>query len=172
MFRISLRLVRKSDEELVLAPVPLFRILFALMFGALLTGALLNAGEPVPVLGFILLALSFLGIFYDERWIFHRGRNTVESRFGLLFLSRKEVFPFPEIREFSYSRKNAGGLPEGQGSPGGFFLGRGVQYSIFSLLLADGTRKNIEVIKSRTPTGLGDQAGTIAGFCGIPLAGE
>ncbi|MBI9101507.1 MAG: hypothetical protein JEY99_03750 [Spirochaetales bacterium] len=174
MFRISLTITRKSESIMQLSPAILFRILFGIIGAVLLLGISLNPGTSIPVIGIILIIISFIAAFYEERWILNRDTRIIDYRFGLIFLCRKESIPFDEIDEFSYSdtavirRDN----PEGSHSMlsrSSIFNGRSVKYSVLSLITKDGKVRNIEVLKSRSGTELLDKGTQAAGFCGYEL---
>ena len=174
MLRINLKLFRKSDSVLVLTPHPIFRILFGVICVALMTGIYLNPGEKIPVIGIILILISIISVFYEERWIFDRKAEIIEYRFGLIFFYKKEKIAFDEIDEFNYSESTTlrHDKPESgvsQISRSGFLNGRPVRYSVFSLITGNGKVRNIEVLKSRSGTGLMDKGKETAAFCGRDL---
>ena len=67
-----------------------YRVLAALILG-ILTGALTVQGEPPSIVGWLFLALSALGVLYEERWSFRR--DGVEHASGLIFAPRRLKLP-------------------------------------------------------------------------------
>ena len=100
-FGISLSLRTKIKDRLELC-IPLrSRLLFAFFFVLscfVFLSSILSEDKPgghaIPL---VLVGITGLGTLYDERWIFDKNRNRVESRFGLLILSRKKYFPLVEL---------------------------------------------------------------------------
>lgn len=63
-----------------------YRVLAALIF-AVLAWTLAAQGEPPSIIGWLFLALSALGVLYEDRWSFRR--DGVEHASGLVFASRR-----------------------------------------------------------------------------------
>ena len=164
MFYITLAVFPRGDNRLILAPKGFFRIGFALICGILLAGIGTNPPGTVPVVGILILILSVLGVFYEERWIFDRGEGMIEFRMGLLFLNKKRRYPFKEVEAFTFVTLHGGKEidPEKE-TPG-----RGARYSLFGLFTKGGEKHNIEMIKSRLAPGLLEKAQTVSRFLRHP----
>ncbi len=173
MFRINLRIIKKSDSLIILTPGYLFRILFAILCVALIIGLFFDPGDKVPILGIILILISIIGVLYEEKWSFDKEGRIIEYRFGLSIFFKKEIISFDHIDEFNYSDtailQTNSSEGEHRRKPFGILSGRPVKYSVFSLITTDGKVRNIEVVKTRTSSDLAEKGKTIAAFCGYEL---
>ena len=168
MFNITLQLIRKGEDRILLAPHVYFRLGFALICSILVIGMRTSPGDPLPVGGLIILAVAFLAIFYDERWIFDRTGKTIEFRWGLLFLYKKRLYPFEKIETLTFVTLQRGRVinPEEETARSG------ARYTLFGLITRQGEKRSIEMIKSRLAPGLQEKAELISDFCSLPLERE
>jgi hypothetical protein len=168
MFNITLQLIRKGEDRILLAPHIYFRLGFAFICAILLVGMRTSPGEPLPVTGLIILTAAVLAVFYDERWIFDRNTQSIEFRWGLLFIYRKRVYRFSDVETFTFITLQRGRVinPEDETARSG------ARYTLFGLITRGGEKRSIEMIKSRLAPGLRDKAELICDFCGLPLERE
>lgn len=168
MFNITLALSIKGENQLILAPKGFFRIGFALICGILLAGIGTNPPEGVPVVGIIIMTLSALAVFYEERWIFDRETKRIEYRMGLIFLNRKRRYSFDEVETFTFVTLQRGKVIDASEET----AGQGARYTLFGLFTKKGERRSIEIIKSRLAPGLLEKAEAVSRFCDISLERE
>lgn len=168
MFNITLQLIRKGEDRILLAPHIYFRLGFAFICSILVVGMRTSPGEPLPVTGLIILSAALLAVFYDERWIFDRARGSIEFRWGLLFLYRKKVYLFPDVETFTFITLQRGRVI----NPDEETARSGARYTLFGLITRGGEKRSIEMIKSRLAPGLREKAELISDFCGLPLEQE
>jgi hypothetical protein len=125
---VTLSLKERGKNQLVLSLSPGSRIIFVFFF--LLSCFVLVSGvcfgneatlfSSANTLPFLLVCLTGAGAFYQERWIFDRKDNRVESQYGLTFLYRKRTFPLDDlvrVELVSFTRGFAGGNREAQEEP-------------------------------------------------------
>ena len=173
MLKFSLKIKNGAHGELILHISPLIRILFGLMACALIAGALINRSEPVPILGVALIIFAFLGMFYEERWIFDKAKKTIIAKTGLVFFYKKDVLVFKEVEAFVYNVSPEHKLSWNNEKPGkSVFPGMANRYYLFALDPKKGKRKTIELVKGRESDYLKTKAEMVAEYCNIKLQTE
>ncbi|MCG8569937.1 MAG: hypothetical protein MJB14_07330 [Spirochaetes bacterium] len=98
-------LKNKNDNQIVLAFGIHIRIIYLTIFFFIL-GAIVIANQDGQItdifqtsnlIPFILAAIIFFAAFYQEKWVFNKSTQQIESFFGLTFLAKKKVFPIEEV---------------------------------------------------------------------------
>lgn len=56
----------------------------------------------ISLAGTVILAVTLLGAFIEERWIFDTERESATFRFGLVFFAHRRVIPFSEIAALEF----------------------------------------------------------------------
>jgi hypothetical protein len=194
MFPIgSLLTLKERGGRLVLSPSAAFRILFAVLAAlslfTLLSGVLFD-GDPTVFTGrnavpILLVLVTVAALLYDERWIFDARAATLESRFGLLFLSKRRAVPLSGITEirligFTKGKPGAAALPRdgplasgaGRHATGfGAWLERRVMPGMARLTAVDteGELIVIDTAKAGRIERLGRTGRRIAQYCGLPF---
>ncbi len=154
MFRLEYILKQRTESELVLQFRPLFR-LFMFIFAALVAGSIVVAGrDPSGITFFPPLFLIFfiLAGLYDERWIMDREKRLLVHRNGFIPLVRSRSYPFDaiealEIDTFKTHKK----------------------IIRLSFLLADGSRKDVEISGRKNREEIEERARRMAAFMGLPF---
>jgi len=175
-------LIERKDGTLRYGIALWYRILAAAIFGVLAL-SLAMTGEPPSILGWAFLALSALGVLYEEQWSF--GRDTVGHRIGVIFAARQttlsvselsglRIVPFvrgtvPGSSEESKENDNAlYGEAEGQGSFKRWFSVK-KPYLLLVLSAQSGDEYSIDRIPSRRKEWLVSVARKISAVTELPL---
>lgn len=150
-----------------------YRVLYALFSLLLLYGFFTILGEEGALNGTLLfpallLLLSLAGLGYRESWNFNPSVRTVRYTTGWLFLIYRREYSFEQIERLEVSHFLRGHLNlDAQRQPANP-KGRNKAMVVFSLMLADGRSKDIEIIAERTSAGRTEQAAfAIATHCGF-----
>ena len=172
MFKLSLVLQKKTDNELVLRLPIGFRLLFAVIV-TFLAGSMIGTGSVSPA-SIILTVLSALAGLYKEQWRFDRESGAIEHQSGLLFPYITRLFTFDDIDQFVLSssksyrpainRRQRDGYGQEQDSQR-----RGTSMTSFGLITKKGKAHTIEIRKSRSNELMEDNVRVISEFCDIPL---
>jgi hypothetical protein len=172
MFRLSLVLRKKNENELVLTLPPGFRIMFAVIV-VFLAGSMISTGG-VSAGSVTLTVLSLLAGLYKERWSFAKEARIIEHQTGLLFPFLTKSFEMDEVETFILSRSAtwrppAGRIRKSKYDDAAQPQRKATAMSSFGLITKDGKAHTIEIRKSRTNEIMEDNAQEIAEFCGIPF---
>lgn len=89
----------------------LVMVLIALVIGA---SVWVTGGSP-GALAWVVMGLSVLAAFYEERWILDKEEGRLTHRFGLIFLAKSVFIPIDRIEGFRLRAFVRGSNP---GSPG------------------------------------------------------
>ena len=107
--------LRETKAGRLVYSIPLWyrivMVLIALVIGA---SVWVTGGSP-GALSWVVMALSVLAAFYEERWILDKEAGRLTHRFGLLFLARSVFIPVERIEGFRLRAFVRGTNP---GSPG------------------------------------------------------
>jgi len=148
-----------------------YRVLYAL-FGILMVyGFVSIIGEEGALTATLLfpaflLLLCLIGLGYRESWSFDPASQTVSYTTGWLFLIYRRVYAFAQIDRLEISHFIRGHLNLGQQGRLANPKGRNKAMVVFSLILTDGSTKDIEIIAERTSAGKTEQAAlAIATHC-------
>jgi len=95
LFRIRLILDRQADVWVFRVGRGFRLVSFGTAVGLLWAGALLES----LAFSAVLAAFALLGSLYEETARFDRTRDTVEFRWGLVFLHRTRAFAFDQVAE-------------------------------------------------------------------------
>ena len=153
-----------------------YRVLYALFSLLMVYGFVSIIGEEGALTATLLfpallLLLSLIGLGYRESWNFDPAAQTVGYTTGWLFLVYRRVYAFPQIEHLEISHFMRGHLNLGQQGPLANPKGRNKAMVVLSLILTDGSSKDIEIIAERTSAGRTEQAAlAIATHCGFALA--
>ena len=175
-------LTERADGSLRYGIAVWYRILAVAIFGVLLF-AIVGQEAPPSILGWILLALSALGVLYEERWTF--GPEKALYRVGLIFAARNTVLPVGELSRLKLSPYTRGTVPGSQdetreasqalsGESDERFPGKGIfsgkkTYLLLILEAEDGTEYVIDRVPARRRTWILSASQKIAGVLGITL---
>jgi hypothetical protein len=100
-FGVTLSLKAKEKDRLELSLSPGFRLILTFFFVfscVVLVSSILSSDSMTSnAIPFILFVVTGLSALYDEKWIFDRGGNRIENRFGLIILCRKRRMPLDEL---------------------------------------------------------------------------
>ncbi len=173
MFKLSLVLQKKDENELVLTLATGFRIMFAVIV-VFLVGSMIST-DGVSAGSVILTVLSLLAGLYKERWSFSKDSRRIEHQTGLLFPFLTKSFEFDGVEKFVLSRSATwlppiGRIGTNKVAEDDQAQRRGTSMTSFGLITKDGKAHTIEIRKSRTNETMADNARRIADFCAIPLA--
>ncbi len=153
---MKLQLRTVEDGKISLSIGIWFRLSLFIISGVV-AGALITSPAAGPLIFFL---LALFGALYEERWIF--SDSGIESRNGLLFLSRKQFWNISTVDELqltSFTKGKSSGI-----SPGTPFL---PSYAVLSFVTHEGDRKTLEVLPLRKKAELERKAVRIADRCGL-----
>ena len=118
-FGISLSLRTKGKNRLELCIPFRSRLVFAFFFVLsclVFLSSILSEDKPSSyTIPLVLVCVTGLSALYEERWIFDKGRNIFENRFGLLILSRKKTVPLTELARVELDSFTKGHMGETRG---------------------------------------------------------
>lgn len=172
MFKLSLILQQKSENELILRLPVGFRLLFIIILAFLVSSMITSGGISAGSL--VLAILSILAGLYKEQWRFLKKERIIEHQSGLLFPYITKRVSFDEVDHLilSYS---ANPRPIRKRSLGDSFdesVDRHAKHgsiTSFGFKNSSGKASTIEIRKSRSTTALEDNVQKIADFCEIPV---
>ena len=154
-FGITLSLREKGKDRLELSLSHLSRIILTFFF--VLSCLVLFSSDPssgkvsVNLLPLILLIITGLSAFYEERWVFDRKENVFENHLGLIFLSRKRRTALDQLVRVEINSFIKGRLEEREDPPedAGFFksASRPDRSSFTSFLGLTPKRYTVRVVK-------------------------
>ncbi len=154
MFSLDYVLKQGSENELVLRFRTSFR-LFMFLFAALVAGSMAVAGPDPPGLAFLpplFLLFFILAGLYDERWIMDREKRLLVHRNGFI--------PFTRIRSYRFDAIEALELD---------IFNTHKKIVRLSFLLADGSRKDVEISGKKNREEIEKRARRMATFMDLPF---
>jgi hypothetical protein len=157
MFRLDYVLKQESESELVLRFRTSFR-LFMFIFAALVAGSIVVSGPNPSGLTFLpplFLLFFILAGLYDERWIMDREKR--------LLLHRNGLIPFASIRSYPFDSIEALELDTFQTHK---------KIIRLSFLLADGSRKDVEISGRKNREEIEERARRMAAFMSLSFRTE
>jgi hypothetical protein len=153
-----------------------YRVLYALFSLFMVYGFIAIIGEEGALTGalvfpVLLLLLSLIGFGYRESWSFNPATQSVHYITGWLFLVHHQEYSFAAIERLEISHFIRGHFNLGQQGRLYNPKGRNKAMVVFSLVLASGLAKDIEIITERTSGGRTEEAAqAIATHCGLAFA--
>lgn len=170
MVKLILRTTR--DGKLIYGIGYRFRFVYLFFALAIGIGAYANWQDPsVSLFSFpvVLMVLLIIASLYQEAWICDKSNQQIVYRYGLLFLYKQRVFPFEQIARFELSvfRKGTRGTVTKAKNKSARL------YRTFSLVLTDGSRHDLEILRLKQSSGRTEEAASrMAQYCDIPLRKE
>ncbi len=161
----------KSDGVLVLSLNYGFRIIFY-SIAIIIAGNLLVDDQPGAGASPYIFCLIFL-VFgsYQDTWLFNPATRKVERKHGLLFLFRKKVISFDQLRGVHLYSFTKGGMRTDKRLLDGKAKWGYSTKTIMRLYLqtTEGRGIDVEVTEEREPTRLEKTGNAIASTCNIPF---
>jgi hypothetical protein len=151
---MKLTLQRAKDGNYIYRIPWWSRIIYGLFALLLLFGLLTSAREgglkTTSIVPLLLLVVGLAGLTYRESWLFDSAERCVTSIFGFAWFVRREVLPYDQLEAVEVSHF-VRGRPEGdeRAKP----ARRLKSMVIFSLLLRDGSKRDIEIVSERSSSG-------------------
>ncbi len=179
MFPLGAWLTLKKRERRLVLSIPLsYRILYGALFAicvfVFLFGILFD-GEQTPfvwknTIPLLLTAATFLGLLYDDSWIFDEAAGKIESRFGLVFLHRRRVIPMSALASIELSTFTKGRIVDTRESDKTWFQ-RLYMPGMMRMAAVDaqGAEHVIEAVKAARAPDLRRIALQIADYCRVPF---
>jgi len=172
MIGLTLRIQEQTENRLFLSLPLRFRVLFFIIAGFICLGLIISGQfHPTPM---VIILISVASALYNESWRFDGKLETVEHRFGLVFLFKRTVIALDTIQAVTISRFVKGriavpkpGEETGISKVGRFSLQKGLL--TLSLELNDGRATVIETVPERAGKELERKGSTIARFCAVPF---
>jgi hypothetical protein len=170
---VKLYIHRRSDGTLRYGVGMRFRLLYLFFSLMLAVGAFTYRNDPsVPMLSLpmVLMVLLFIAAWYEESWHCDAPSRTITYRYGLLFWYKQQVFSFDDIEAFEIGvfRKGTRNVKTQVKSRSATRL-----YRTFALLLSNGERLDIEILRLKQSAGRTEHAAVLmSSYCGLPLYRE
>ena len=160
MFRIALQLKKQGENILILKLPPFIKagsILFIIFLIVSMFMFPLKEGERgLDAITIFFIVISIFIILYEEKWIFNKNSNTLESRLGLIFHYSKQIVSIDTIKCINVTE-----VKKGKKRP--------TTYLKVTLLFKDETEKDIELVHIREKIKLKKNTQIIAEFCSVPV---
>jgi len=164
---LKLTFKKNADGSLTIRyGIPLwYRILSFAILAIIVSSIILVQGTNA--LGFIILALSLLAALYEETWFFDESTKTVRSKTGLLFLAKRNAFPFADVSQIELNDFARGKVDQGE-APVLAKMPYGSQTRLI-ITLKNEDRFLINAVSFRKRLNLEKDSQEIARLIGVPL---
>ncbi len=139
-----------------------YRLLYAIFCVLMLAGFMVTLADEdfsgsfvIPALLFV---LGFIGVGYRECWIFNPDLNEVRSILGWAFFVKQEIFSYTFIDRIELSHFVRGYMDTTIQGKTVRPRGRNKAMVVFSLVLKDSSKRDIEIIPERVSGGKTENA--------------
>jgi hypothetical protein len=139
-----------------------YRLLYAIFCLLMIAGFIVTLADEefsgsllIPALLFL---LGLIGVGYRECWIFDPDSKEVRSILGWAFLVKREIISFSSIEKLEISHFIRGYMETTSQGKAVRPRGRNKAMVVFSLLLKDSSRRDIEIIPERVSGGKTENA--------------
>ena len=162
MFKIALQIIKTGENILELRLPPVLRIMF-LLFTVFIAVSMIyfpieEGSRGTNYLPVLFLVMAVFVTLYEEKWIFNRKENSIESRLGLLFYFSRETAEINDVNHIMISEVRKGNRNKITS-----------KYYKMSLVFNNETEKDIELVYFREKEKLVRNAVLIADFCSVPI---
>ena len=159
---MRMSLCYKKNGTLKYAILSGYRLLYAIFCVLMLVGFMVTWADAefsgslmIPALLFI---LGLIGVGYRECWIFDPDLKEVRSIFGWAFFVKQEAFAYSSIDRIEISHFVRGYMDRTIQSKTVRPRGRNKAMVVFSLILKDSSKRDIEIIGERVSGGKTENA--------------
>lgn len=121
MFNFDLKNYSKSSNSIYLRQPNIFYFSFLIIFILLLTGLIVVAIDPLPL---ILTILSGIFLTYREEWLFNGNNGEITYIRGAFFIYKRSCYQFSDIDEIEHSSLVKGKREDNKSEKLPFYLKR------------------------------------------------
>ena len=156
-----MRMVMKIDDSgrISYAIQNLYRLVYAVFCIAIGGGLVIAVSErslmPSAIIPLLLFVLGLLGLAYRERWVFDPKKRQIESLFGVAICTKKETIGLDRVKRIEINHFVRGTLA---GSPPVNPKGRNKSMVVFSIILHDDSKRDVEIIPEKVSAGRTEKA--------------